>query len=106
MSRVCNAATHDQDAPNKQNLLCGYRSAMEVISEANKQSAARPFTVPVTTIVQDRPSDDLIIIQDMAVGLEIWTLWRTALAQMFVALNPHQDFTLIRQEGFIFISST
>ena len=25
MSRVCDASGHDQDSPNKHNLLCGYR---------------------------------------------------------------------------------
>ena len=30
MSRVCDASTHDQDSPNKQNLLCGYRELMHL----------------------------------------------------------------------------
>jgi hypothetical protein len=96
MSKVCNSDSHDQDAPNKHNLLCGYRSVLEVIQTTNPSS--RPFLAPTTTIVQDRDEDDFIIIQDVTLNLDSWTLWRNSLAQMFIAMQPHGNFTLIRQE--------
>ena len=71
MTKVSNAETHNQDAPNKQNLLCNYQSVLEVI----QSQGASPLQLksPTITFVQRNPQTvdegQLIIIQDLSVSM-------------------------------------
>ena len=41
---------------------------------------------------QDRSEDDFIIVQDVDVTQDDWTLWRNSLAQMFIAMREVSRF--------------
>ena len=43
----CNESTHNADAPNKQNLYCGYKSVLEVILDSDDRKLV---TLPETTL--------------------------------------------------------
>ena len=38
-------------------------------------------------MLQDRAEDDFVIVQDVDVTQDDWTLWRNSLAQMFIAMR-------------------
>ena len=40
---------------------------------------------------QDRSEDDFIIVQDVDVTQDDWTLWRNSLAQMFIAMREEES---------------
>ena len=70
MSKVCDATTHDSDAPTKQNLLCDYKSAMDVIaSSPSPLPPGSTFTPPQIEFVQEKTEPELIIIQDVGVSM-------------------------------------
>ena len=68
MSQLCDAEDHNQEAPNKQNLLCNYRSALEVIREQN--STMVQLKPPNIRFVQNNPeipeTGNIIIVQDLS----------------------------------------
>ena len=72
MLKVCNADNHNQDAPNKQNLLCNYQSVMEVIQ--GQGATSRALKSPTVSFLQRNPQTadeegQLIIIQDLSVNM-------------------------------------
>ena len=42
-------------------------------------------------MLQDRSEDDFVIVQDVDVTQDDWTLWRNSLAQMFIAMREEES---------------
>ncbi|TRY74995.1 hypothetical protein TCAL_08644 [Tigriopus californicus] len=104
MSRVCDETTHDKDAPNLQNLLCDYKSVMEVIREEAESARSLSRNVQFQ-VVQANPllaqgQGDLVIIFDNSVQMQgHWTAVRIGLEQLFITMNPNTLVTMIINEN-------
>lgn len=74
MSKVCDETMHNKDAPNLQNLLCDYKSAMEVIREevGSTKSLSRnvQFHVVQANALLAQGQGDLIIIIDKSFAMQ------------------------------------
>ena len=45
---------------------------------------------PSLRLFQDRSGDDFVIVQDVDITQDDWTLWRNSLAQMFIAMREEE----------------
>lgn len=109
MATACNSQTHNQDAPTRQNLLCFYKSAMEVMmQDSDFASSERPeFLAPEVTVSIDKEDSDegeFILVIDGALSQSQWTTLRLGLAQLFIGLTGGARLSLIRN-GFVEVSN-
>eukprot|EP00095_Tigriopus_kingsejongensis_P007449 maker-scaffold403_size186359-snap-gene-0.50 protein:Tk07449 transcript:maker-scaffold403_size186359-snap-gene-0.50-mRNA-1 annotation:"calcium-activated chloride channel regulator 2" len=104
MAKVCDESNHDQDAPNLQNLLCDYKSALEVIQSQNGRRQLQPV-YPTFTVVQPKTRNgigELYIIQDYGTSMgQYWPSVRMGLEQLFTSLNHDTKVTVLYNNHFL-----
>lgn len=101
ISKLCNETSHDKLSPTQQNLICGGKSAMEVIKMQVGNSRQR-LEPPEITFVQPNNNDGLVIILDNGPQMtaENWSVLRRGLEQMMLIMPKTRKLAAIIGQNY------